>query len=244
MTTTNRTRAMIGLLSALALAAIAGCSDDDVKKDSGPAADASVKKDLGPGGDLNVGGDQKAGGDINTGGDVKVSPDGPVTTELEGTWNGACEMDSEGDDRRVTLVLSGLTQVHVTTSHSSTDLSCKPAAATLLRNFRSTFTIGAASTAVAGAKEIDHVIVSMGYTPITAAAVTYLNSQKFCGQTDWALNKEKIFTTTPCEPGWPTAGTQVLDIFKISPDGKTLQLGGGSTTKRPTKLAPTVYTKK
>lgn len=84
----------------------------------------------------------------------------------------------------------------------------------------------------------------MSYKPLTAAAASYLNGKSYCGKTDWVINVEKVFTTTPCEPGRPTAGGTVLDIFKISADGKTLQIGGGSIVTRPTKLAPAVYAKK
>ncbi len=140
----------------------------------------------------------------------------------------------------MTLVFTKTTHVHTTISHNSKDLSCKPGARTLERNIRSTYTVGAASSSVAGARDIDHLIVSIGYKPLTKTAADYLNTKVYCGKKDWTANMEKTFTNVPCEPGRPTAGIEVLDIIKVSTDGKTLQLGGGSVTKRPTKLAPDV----
>ena len=221
----------------LALLLAPGCSDDEQKKDAAVSTDSKVSEDL------EVV-DQKAGKDQKAGGDAKVSPDAPASTALEGTWLGPCEKDSEGDDRLVTLTFSGKTHVHSTISHETKTLTCSPKAVTMMRNIRSTFKVGAASSSVAGAWDLDHSIVSISYKPLTTAAAAYLNGKSYCGKTDWKQNVEKVFTTTPCEPGRPTAGGTVLDIFKISGGGKTLQIGGGSVVTRPTKLAPAKYIKK
>ncbi len=225
------------LITALTLAA--ACSDDDVKQDAG-AADAAADQQAA---DQQAAADQKATADQKKPADQKAA-DAVNTFGLEGTWAGICEKDSEGDDRLVTLTFTKTTHVHSTISHQSKDLSCKPGARTMERNIRSTYAVGAKSSSVAGARDVDHLIVSIGYKPLKSAAAAYLNSKVHCGKKDWAVGVEKTFTSVPCEPGRPSTGTKVLDIFKISGGGKTLQLGGGSVTKRPTKLAPDVYKKK
>jgi len=168
----------------------------------------------------------------------------PYSTVLEGTWKKECHLNSDEDGYDIeTNVYLGSKVTSTTDSYSDSDCTSK----IIIFELTGTFQIGGSTTTTdtKTATQFDATISAITVTPLTEGIAGFLNSNEYCGATDWAINVGKdVFGCSTFELGNVTAGTIFKDIFVI--DETTLTLGNDDNVGSegyPTLLESIVYTK-
>jgi hypothetical protein len=119
------------------------------------------------------------------------------------------------------------------------DATCKTPA--ILQTMKISAGNDSPSTEVEGASNLDLTINQYLITPVDSRVVSYLNSQKLCGLSNWALNVANDVTGKDCQGHTVNAGDVVYDIYYNQ--GNSLWLGdssgendGSTEEKRPNTL--------
>jgi hypothetical protein len=168
-----------------------------------------------------------------------------TTSELEGTWYSGCLAYGNGGTK-VANVFAGNTNAK-TAFYFINDASCGNG------DFRidtsHTISLGSTADATTGAKSIDWTVTTYDATPLTANGATTMNSQSYCGLTNWVVGVTQNTLALNCGGITVNTGTVDYDIFKIT-EG-TLVFGydnsgvndGSTAEKRPSTLGTITYTK-
>ena len=146
-----------------------------------------------------------------------------TTTELEGTWKTPCYAD--GSTYRIkSLIVTGTTLVDTTNIYS--DSSCTTEKSTWVDTY-SSLNIGDeitfASYGSSGGSGHKFTLTADTFTgtPLNADVVTTLNTNSYCGDSDWALNTANDIAGKTCSHGteW-AAGTAGQCVYLL--DGSKL----------------------
>lgn len=139
-----------------------------------------------------------------------------------------------------TLAYSGGVQTGATTVFM--DATCMSAGYSY--TIAGPYQVGGPADSPSGANKLNVTLQSMTLVPLSAAGVTALNTNSFCGLTNWTLNTPQNISGRNCGGRTYTAGQTVHTIFSLS--GDTLLMGqvalpgnpgdGTSDTNRPTML--------
>ena len=150
------------------------------------------------------------------------------TTKLEGEWLTSCYEDEDNYSYISTISVSG-TNVEIKDEIHS-DINCNSDDGIGVVNF-SSLSIGEEVTFASGASgnKFTMNLVNIKYTPETVAEVNSLNTDSYCGFSDWSLNTEKDFTGKTCgSTSMPSANTTYLNMYKLV--GNNLYLGFGTAS--------------
>ena len=151
------------------------------------------------------------------------------TTELEGTWITSCYLETDNSSYYIdTISVTGTDLSIKSESHEDSGCNTDNGTAVATFNFLS---IGDEVTFSSGATGHKFTInlSSFTYTPETTSIVSSLNTESFCGYSDWELNSEKDITGKTCGSiTVPVANTTYLGLYKLV--GNNLFLGTLNTT--------------
>lgn len=171
-----------------------------------------------------------------------------AASDADGTWSSTCASDGQGGYTKTVSVISGGTRVDTAGTHS--DAACLTAVS--ISALTSTFIVGNAVTAPAGAKEVNTKGTSLTLTYKTDAQVTAANATKVCGG-GFVKDQPKVVSSTDCKDTILIKEyfNEIFSVYKI--DGNKLYVGecgedGTATdctaaTKRPTTLDDSFITK-
>ena len=164
-------------------------------------------------------------GDPDSGSDNSSSGDSSSTTELEGTWTTSCV--SSGSRYKIrTLAVSGTNVTDKWEFHS--DSSCANDAYRYDQTY-SSLSIGDAMTfdtygsSGGSGHKLSMNIDANTYTSLSASDLTWVNSNSWCGETDWVLNTAQSIAGKTCgsDLQWNTNitiyGLYLLDGNKLFP---------------------------
>ena len=165
-------------------------------------------------------------GDSDSCSDNSSSGDSSSTTELEGTWTTSCV--SSGSRYKIrTLTVSG-TNVTVDRWEFHSDSSCANDAYRFDTTY-SSLSIGDAMTfdtygsSGGSGHKLTMTIDTNTYTPLSSSDVTWVNSNSWCGETDWVLNTAQSIAGKTCgsTAQWSSNitiyGMYILDGSKFMP---------------------------
>jgi hypothetical protein len=147
--------------------------------------------------------------------------------ELAGDWTTAChQRDFLGFTyERQTLRFSLLGDFdRVTTVFS--DASCAAAVSTLTES--GTYDALGASSAVAGATDLNLTIHAATVRPESDEGAAALNNLSFCGVSGWTKGAEVVVIGRTCLGVTHAHGDVVFDVYRIDQDGKRLLTGKAS----------------
>lgn len=175
--------------------------------------------------------------------------DDKVTTELEGTWNRACQAgtgDDEGTSEKETVSFTGMSSELTVTSYSDADCTTESMRIVLSNSF----TIGDEVAEPAGARAVDLKTSGLSFTLLTDAMVEAMNAANYCGG-GFVKGTAKTITADTCDDASIKAAfNDSFDLYKLT-DGK-LYLGdkevdtnydGTTAAKRPRALESAGFTK-
>jgi len=149
-----------------------------------------------------------------------------TTTELEGNWKTSCYLDSDNNHYYIsTISVTGANLEIKDEAHH--DSSCNTDDYNAVMSF-SSLSIGEEVTYPSGATGHKFTMnyASIKYTPESAAEVSVLNTNSYCGYSNWDLNTEKDLTA--CFSSTIPANKIFLNIYKLV--GNNLYLGFGTTS--------------
>jgi len=146
--------------------------------------------------------------------DSTVAADAPGA-DLDGTWKSACF-----NSARAQLVYTNLKLAGTYTEYS--DASC-----TTPRHVAAwTATATAGAVATGGVRPLDLAFESFRSTPLTDAEAELVNTNTYCGLTDWAKGVEKDILGRECYGLAIPKGGKSLDVYRI--DEGNLRFGVGA----------------
>lgn len=131
---------------------------------------------------------------VGCGSDDNKSTSQAVATEIEGTWDGGCVDDSDGESATIEMVVSGSKMDSKMTLFSTT--GCVTSDAYLSFNVVENFVIEGDGAAT-GTKNYYSTKSSFKVTPHTDALVSAFNSESYCGVT-WTKNVASDITGKTC----------------------------------------------
>lgn len=165
-------------------------------------------------------------------------------TELEGTWKTACIVNGAGSSQE-TIVVSGNNLTETTYIYSD-NTDCTTSDSNMVFGYQ--ISTGNTLTTPDGAKEINRSITSYDMTPTSIARATALNTDAFCGLTNWANGITQHLIGLSCGGYALSLGAVDYNIYHVS--GSTLVLGdetgannGGAPATRPNALSTKTYIK-
>lgn len=121
---------------------------------------------------------------------------GGSTTAAEGVWDGACQVDDDGDPSSFSFTVTGSTfSVDNTLYSRGTD--CSAANAILVRSRSGTFTESAPIAVPARGDRYDVDIMTTEYsiTPLSVDGAEAANTVMLCDKTDWENNVTSVQNT-------------------------------------------------
>ena len=137
---------------------------------------------------------------------------------IEGKWTSDC-LKQEQSYYMNTMTIAGNNISQVGNSYE--DSACKMKA--LEVGVESTAKYGPDSMQVAKAKELDTILSSLTLLVHDPRYISYLNSQKFCGYTDWAVEQVKDIAGKDCGGNlMPKVGDAYYDIYSLLNTDKLL----------------------
>lgn len=159
--------------------------------------------------------------------------------DINGHWVSACHVNSEsaGYVSGYFNAISG--NMHTELLSTTADGTCKTA--DLRTTVDSTYKIGEALSTPAESNAFDSTIISIKVTPLSTTMTASLNTNAYCGLTNWQLGVPQEVGNRSCNGNAPSAGRTSYGAIKQS--GKILLFGqktstndGSSPAKRPISL--------
>jgi hypothetical protein len=158
------------------------------------------------------------------------SSESQAVKDLEGSWTNACA--SKG---QTTLSYTGADLTGVYTTYAEDTCTTATTATTW------TAAIDGGDAKSGGFRTLDISYTGFHAKALNQAGMDYLNSNAFCGSTDWSSNLEKDILDKECFGFTLPTGGRSLDIYKI--DGNTVAFGMGAKTATDLLARPVAATK-